>query len=315
MSKMHAAVVDPNAPGHVAVHDVEAPVPAPDQALVRVAAISMNQGELRYAQSMEAGHSLGWDLAGTVEKPAADGSGPKAGERVVGFVSTGAWAELVAAPTNALAVLPDNVTFAQAATLPVAGLTALYALEKGHGLLGRKVLVTGANGGVGLFACQLGKLMGAHVVALIRREEYRYLVTEAGADSVVVSEEGGAACDFGPYRLIAESVGGTVLANCLSLLDNDGICVSFGNSSMGQTEFNAWTLLGKGRTSLYGFMLFRELGLEPASEGLARLVQLVSEGKLKPNITVEEPVEKVGEVARDLMERKIPGKAVIRMWI
>lgn len=315
MSKMHAAVVDPSAPGHVAVHDVETPIPGQSQALIRVAAVSMNQGELRYAQSMEAGHSLGWDLAGTVEQAAADGSGPMEGERVVGFVRTGAWAEMVAVPTNALAVLPDNVTFEQASTLPVAGLTALYALEKGRGLLGRNVLITGANGGVGLFACQLAALMGAHPVALIRREQYRNLVIEAGARSVVVSEDGGAACDFGPYRLIAESVGGKVLANCIEMLDHDGICVSFGNSSQTMTEFNAWTLLSKGREKLYGFLLFHELGLEPASEGLARLVRLVSEDMLKTNITVQEPLDKVGEVARDLMDRKIPGKAVIRMWI
>ena len=126
--------------------------------------------------------------------------------------------------------------FEEAATLPVAGLTALYVLEKGHGLLGRNVLVTGANGGVGLFACQLGKLMGANVVGLIRREEYRDLVTQARRGSGGRGEDGGAACEFGPYRLIAESVGGQVLANCLSLIDRDGICVSFGNSSQAETR-------------------------------------------------------------------------------
>ncbi len=222
---------------------------------------------------------------------------------------------MVAVPTNALAILPDNVTFEEAATLPVAGLTALYVLEKGHGLLGRNVLITGANGGVGLFACQLAKLMGANVVALIRREEYRDLVQKHGASQVVVSEDGGAACEFGPYRLIAESVGGQVLGNCLSLIDRDGICVSIGNSSQTETTFNAWTLVHTGRATVYGFILFTELGVEPASVGLSRLAKLVSEGKLRPQITVEEQFDKVGEVAQDLMDRKIPGKAVIRMWI
>jgi NADPH2:quinone reductase len=315
MSKMHAAVVDPNAPGHVAIHDVETPTPIRNEALVKVAAISMNQGEVRYAQSMEAGHSIGWDLAGIVEQAAADGTGPKEGSRVVGFVPTGAWAEMVAVPTNAIAELPENVLFEQAATLPVAGLTALYALEKGTGLLGRNVLVTGANGGVGIFACQLAKMMGAHVVGMIRREEHRDIVMKSDADEVVVSEDGGAACDFGPYRLIAESVGGKVLANCLQLLERDGICVSFGNSTNQETSFDAWGFMRAGRAKLYGFLLFNELGSEPASVGLSRLVKLVSERKLKPRITIEEPMEKVGEVARDLMDRKIPGKAVLRWWI
>ena len=97
---------------------------------MRVAAISLNRGEVRRAMSAEAGWRPGWDLAGTVERAARDGSGPPSGSRVVGFLASGAWAEAAAVPTRALAVLPDAVTFVQAATLPVAGLTALYALEQ-----------------------------------------------------------------------------------------------------------------------------------------------------------------------------------------
>jgi NADPH:quinone reductase len=109
---------------------------------VRVEAISLNRGEVRRAGMAEAGWRPGWDLAGTIEQPAADGSGLPAGARVVGLLPSASWAETVAVPTDALAALPDAVCFAQAATLPVAGLTALYALEQGgnlspcgHGLL------------------------------------------------------------------------------------------------------------------------------------------------------------------------------------
>ncbi len=315
MSKIHAAVVDPNAPGHVAVHEVETPEPARNEALVKVAATSLNQGEVRYAQSMEAGQKLGWDLSGIVEQAAADGSGPKQGARVVGHVATGAWAEVASVPTYALAELPDNVFFEQAATLPVAGLTALYALEKSRGLLGRNVLITGANGGVGLFACQLAKLMGAKVIGQIRREEHRDIVEKSGADQVVVDESAASACDFGPYQMILESVGGQVLANCVNMLGHNGTCVSIANSSMQETSFDAWKMLRPAGKRLYGFLLFSELAAQPASEGLSRLVQLVADRKLHPRITVEEPMEKVGEVAQDLMNRKIPGKAVLRWWI
>lgn len=312
MNKMKAVVVDPDAPGRLALHQVEIPVPALNEALIKVAAVSVNQGEVRYAREWEPGHPIGWDLAGVVEQAAPDGTGPEQGARVVAFVRSGAWAEKAVVPTHSIAKLPDHVFFEQAATLPVAGLTALHVLEKGGGLLGRNVLVTGASGGVGVFACQLAKLMGAHVVGLIRREENRDIVMKSGADEVVVSEDGSAIKDFGPYYLVAESVGGEILANVLGALESDGICVSFGNSSLQQTEFNVRSIMQPGRAKLYGFIIFEELGTQPASAGLSRLVKLVSERKLHPRITVEEPMEKVGEIARDLMDRKIAGKAVLR---
>ena len=313
MSKMRAAIIDPNASGYVAIGEVDYPTPTLNEAIVKVAATSLNQGEVRYAQSQEPGTQIGWDLAGIIEQAATDGSGPKLGTRVVGFVRTGAWAEFVAVPTNALAQLPDNVSFAQAATLPVAGLTALYVLEKGNGLLDRNVLITGANGGVGLFSCKLAHLMGAHPVALVRREQYMELVSSHGAEHVVISEDGETASKFGPYRLISESVGGSVLTNSLGMLAPDGICVTFGASADPEVTFNVWTFMRSARVSMYGFLLFHELGNEPASVGLKRLVNMVSRGELEPYITVEEHWSKVGEVARDLWDRKIPGKAVICM--
>src|SRR5205814_9675366 len=131
----------------------------------------------------------GWDLAGTVERAASDGSGPRVGARVVGIVLQGAWAERVAVPTNAMAELPDKVTFSQAATFPVAGLTALHALAKGGLLLDRRVLVTGATGGVGDFAVQLARLAGAHVTATARRADQVAALRALGAHDVTVGDE------------------------------------------------------------------------------------------------------------------------------
>src|SRR5215210_556406 len=208
MVLMRAVVVDPEAVGRLALAEVEEPDPSPSEALVRVEAVSLNRGEVRRAEMNEPGFRPGWDLAGTVERSAADGSGPEEGARVVGFLPSGGWAELAAVPTNALAVLPDGVSFEDAATLPVAGLTAMYALEKGDGLLRRNVLITGASGGAGLFALQLARASGARVIALVRREEHVEMVREAGAHEVVVDESGDAAREKGPYHLILESVGG-----------------------------------------------------------------------------------------------------------
>ncbi|HEV8193962.1 MAG TPA: alcohol dehydrogenase, partial [Ktedonobacterales bacterium] len=200
MPTTRAIVVDPSAPERLAIREVEAPAPAPSEAVVHVAAFSLNRGEVRAASSAEAGTRPGWDFAGTVERAAADGFGPKEGARVVGMLEEGAWAERITVPTVALAELPDAVSFAQAATLPIAGLTALYGLERGGSLLGRRVLVTGASGGVGLFACQLARLGGAErVVGVVRSAEHEAPVREAGADEVVIGADTSLAGPFGPY--------------------------------------------------------------------------------------------------------------------
>src|SRR5213592_3288639 len=125
-----AVVVDPEAPGRLAIRPVPDPAPDRGEALVRVHAISLNRGEVRRSTMAPAGWRPGWDLAGVVETAAPDGSGQRVGARVVGLMLEGAWAERVAVPTHSLAELPDKVTFSQAATFPVAGLTALHALSK-----------------------------------------------------------------------------------------------------------------------------------------------------------------------------------------
>ena len=117
---MQAIVIDPQSPQRVGFRSVEPPAPQATEALVRVKAISLNRGEVVYRVQGEAGTPLGWDLAGVVEQPAADGSGPARGARVAGLLHSGAWAEQAAVPVNALAELEPSVTFAQAAALPIA---------------------------------------------------------------------------------------------------------------------------------------------------------------------------------------------------
>lgn len=313
MGSMRAVVVDPEAVGRLSITEVETPDPAPSEALVRVAAVSLNRGEVRRAEENEPGFRPGWDLAGTVERAAEDGSGPEEGTRVVGFLPSGAWAEFAAVPTNALAGLPDGVSFEEAATLPVAGLTAMYALEKGGGLVGKNVLITGASGGAGLFALQLARMSGARVVALVRREEHVEMVREAGAHQVVVDEGGAAARENGPYHLILESVGGEVLGNALSMLAPEGTCVSFGVSGGAEVTFDARSFYFTGGAKLYGFILFHEVLAHPASGGLARLVRLVDEGRLRPRIEVEASWTEVGETAARLIDRGYTGKAVLHI--
>jgi NADPH:quinone reductase len=290
---IRAVVVDPTVAGRLVIRAVEPPSPLPNEAIAKVATISLNRGEVRRSQSAEAGWRPGWDFAGTIEVAAEDGSGLPMGTRIVGFLPRGAWAERVAVPTSAMAALPDAVDFKTAATLPVAGLTALLALEHGGLLLDRLVLVTGASGGVGYFACQLAAQSGAIVTAQVRRPELVEFVKGAKAHQVIVGND---VKEYAPYDLALDSVGGELLPLVLENL-----------------AFNASQFYGKGGISLYGFILFHELSKQPASAGLARLVKLVAEGSLVPHIDLEDSWEAIASAAQKLTDRSFLGKAVLHL--
>lgn len=312
--KNRAVVVDTAGPERLVIRETDLRAPYHNEAVIGVKAVSLNRGEVQKARTYaEPGWSIGWDFAGVVEQPAADGSGPKAGERVVGMVNGGAWAERVLAPAHAIAALPEKVTFTQAATLPVAGLTALHALRQGGLLVGKRVLITGATGGVGDYALQLARLSGARSVGHVRRQEQVTLAKESGADEAAVGENlKEAAGSFGPFDLIVDSVGGAVLADALTMLAEGGVCVNLGVTAGAEVTFNAATFFLTGRAKLYGLILFDELkSVEPASIGLALLANLIAEGKLTPRISVVADWSEAANIANQLIERRYPGKAVL----
>src|SRR5467141_2383261 len=169
----------------VEIREVAEPSATHDEAIVEVHAFSLNRGELALLASRPEGWRPGQDIAGVVVQAAADGSGPKEGTRVVALVDGAGWSQRVAAPTARMAVLPDNISFASAATLPVAGLTALRVVRLGGALLGRRALITGAAGGVGRFAVQLAALAGAEVTGVVGRPERAAGLAERGANATV----------------------------------------------------------------------------------------------------------------------------------
>src|SRR4051794_32687077 len=110
-STVRALLTAPDRPGGVRLAEVAAPSPRDDQALVEVAAVSLNRGEVNGLAGAPPDHPWGWDLAGTVSQAAADGTGPAVGRRVVGLVDRGAWASTVAVPSSRLATIPDQLGF------------------------------------------------------------------------------------------------------------------------------------------------------------------------------------------------------------
>lgn len=182
---MLGLVNTPNGAAPVELRELPEPEPARNEALVEVRAFSLNRGELRAFRNNEEGWVPGQDVSGVVLRQAASGEGPPTGSRVVALMDEFAWAQRAAVASHRMALLPDAVNFAQAATLPVAGLTALRTLRHGAPLLGKRVLITGAAGGVGTIAVQLATRMGARVTAVVGRPERAGELKELGAAEIV----------------------------------------------------------------------------------------------------------------------------------
>jgi NADPH:quinone reductase len=202
--------------------------------------------------------------------------------------------------------LPEPITFEQAATLPVAGLTALLALQIGGFVVGRRVLVTGASGGVGRFAIQLAKLAGADVTGLARRTEG---LRELGADDVV----GELTAEGGEFDVILDGIGGTVLGTCMQRVAPGGTVISFASTLTEPVSYPAREFFARASGArLVGFYLFAVLAhSRSASADLRRLAGLVVDGRVDPQIDVVRPWTEASLAIDALLNRRVAGKAVL----
>jgi NADPH:quinone reductase len=264
---------------------------------------SLNRGDLNDARSgrVPAGAVLGSDAAGVVARAAAEG-GPRAGTSVVAL-APGAFAKRVAVDIGALAEVPGSVDLAEAATLPVAGLAALRALRAAGSILGRRVLITGASGGVGRFAVPLAAHAGAHVIASVGSIARGDGLAELGANEVVVGLEG---LDQ-PVDVVLDNVGGPQMVQAWHLLAPGGNLQSIGWTSGEPAVFAPYSTVGPPR-SLCSF-----LNQGPGAADLATLVALVADGSLRVEIGWRGPWQRIAEAVAALRGRQVNGKAVLDM--
>jgi NADPH2:quinone reductase len=306
---MLALVAAPGRPGGIELREVAEPVAQDGEAIVAVEAVSLNRGEVKAMRAAPDGTRAGWDVAGVVLHRAADGSGPRDGARVVGLVSEGGWAQQAVVSTSFLAPIPDSLSMSAAATLPVAGLTALHTLYMAGLTEAKRVLVTGAAGGVGRFSVQIASHSGATVTAVVGSESRGAGLRELGADAISI----GMPAD-GEFDIILESVGGASLASALQLVAPGGCIVSFGSSSGEPTTFTAPTFFRRHAARLCGFGLVPEL-LQTGSavHDLVNLADQLATGHLDSQIDLELDWHDAAAAFDALLERRIPGKAVLRI--
>lgn len=312
---------DYGSPEVLKLEDIEKPTPGDDQVLVRVRAASVNPLDWHYMRGtpyvmrMEAGlrkpkvTRLGVDFAGTVEAVGKNVTEFKPGDEVFGG-RTGAFAEYVVIAERRLARKPKSMTFEQAASVPIAALTALQALrDKGKVQPGQKVLINGASGGVGTFAVQIAKSLGAHVTGVSSTRNVE-LVRSIGADQVIDYTREDFTQGEQHYDVIVDMVGNHSLSAYRRVLKPKGIYVMVGGPK------GRWIapMHRVAQMFVYSAFVDQELVFLLANinkEDLTILGELMEAGKVTPVIDRRYRLHEVPEAIRYLEEGHARGKVVI----
>ena len=311
-------------PGVLELREVDKPVVADDEVLVRVHAASVNARDWHimrgdpYLARLVFGFSgpktkiRGTDFSGRVEAVGRNVKRFRPGDDVFGEAD-GAFAEYVCAPENVLEPKPAELSFEQAAAVPLAGNTALMGLRDLGGVQpGQRVLVNGASGGVGIFAVQIAKAFGAEVTGVCSTRNLE-LVRSTGADHVIDYTVEDFTQNGQRYDVVFDLVGNRSLTECRRALTPAGrLVLSGGGVSEGGSLIGPMGLILKGQV-MSRFVRHRLLVLTatPSTENLAALRELAEAGKLAPVIDRTYPLSEVPEAIGYLEVEHARAKVVI----
>src|SRR5213596_442412 len=311
-------------PEVLTLEDVEKPTPMDNQILVRVRAASVNPLDLTirgpwplrpiFGMRKPKDTRLGVDYAGTVEAVGKNVTQFKPGEEVFGG-KDGALAEYVCALADRSVVLkPANMTFEQAAAVPVAAITALQGLrDKGKIQAGQKVLVNGASGGVGTFAVQIAKSFGTEVTGVCSTRNVD-LVRSIGADHVIDYTKEDFTKSDQRYDVILDNVANRSLSECRHVLTPNGRFVLIGGGGANEQGLIGPLALPI-KAMVYSWFVPQKMGMmmaQPSSQDLTLLAEMVQSGKLKTVIDrTYKSLSEVPDAIRYLEEGHARGKVVI----
>jgi len=299
------------------------PQPGPGQVRVRIAACGLNYADLlvmrgKYQERPDLPAILGMELAGTVEAVGPGVATPGVGARVGVFAGAGGLAEAGCFPAERCVVLPDRMPFDVAAAFQVAYGTSHMALADRAGLRpGETLLVLGASGGVGLTAVELGKRMGATVIACARGPEKLAVAQAAGADHLLDSSVEDLAARIkalGGADVVYDPVGGDQFAAALRSAKREARLLTIGFASGDVPQIPANILLVK-NVSVIGFYWGGYLAFAPErlTASLATLFEWYDAGRLDPHISHRFPLDRAAEALEVLASRKATGKIVVTM--
>ena len=311
-------------PEVLALSDVERPKLEDDRVIVRVRAASMNPYDwhmirrLPYVARASAGlrspkHPVpGADFAGVVEEVGANVTGFAPGDRVFGS-GPGAFAEYVAARGRSIAGKPDNITFEQAAAVPMAGLTALQGIrDRGRLRAGEKVLVNGASGGVGTFAVQIAKAMGAVVTGVCSGRNVD-MVRSIGADHVIDYTDEDFTHSGIRYDLIFDVVSTQRLSAIRKSVSDTGRYVTAGAVEMGNWIGPFSHLARVKLGSIMGKPTMMSMLTKGSPDDLGVLRDFLASGEIVPVIDRSYPLAETPEAMAYLETMRARGKIVITL--